>query len=59
MTARTPSQLQADMEAERLRHEEGLRGHYDDKPSETACNMAVTTQEGDLDIFSRPLRAGT
>lgn len=32
---------------------------HDDKPSETACNMAVQTQDGDLDQFGRPLRQGS
>ena len=32
---------------------------HDDKPSETACNKSVTTQDGDLDTFGRPLRPGT
>ena len=34
-------------------------GTHELKRGETACNMAVSTQDGDLDIFSRPLRPGS
>ena len=32
---------------------------HDDKPPETACNMAVAIREGDLDLAGRPLRPGS
>ena len=60
-TDRHPDENAPDPDIEPDRPPVNLHSHHvfhDDKPSETACNMFVTTTEGDLDPFGRPLRQG-
>jgi len=56
---RHPDENAPDPDIEPDRPPVNLHSHHSfDKPSETACNMFVTTQDGDLDTFGRQLKQG-